>query len=161
MGADEVFDHNGDLEELARKINIDTNNKLTLAWDCRPTANSGRFCAHAMSSSRKGVYCSIQPGTKSDSLKEFNKMVDAGFTIGYTAFGETFTRAGRTYEAKDEDVKFAESFWEITSQLLEEKKLRIANIKIDQGGSGLEGVIAGLEYLRQGKVSGAKLVYRI
>ncbi|KAJ5495548.1 hypothetical protein N7539_000664 [Penicillium diatomitis] len=161
MGADVVWDYHTDVEVLAKEIQAYTNNKLTLVWDCRPTADSGRLCALAMSDREKGLYCSVQPGTKADSLKTFNPLVDAGFTIGYTAFGESFTRAGRTYEAKPEDVKFAENFWAMSSKLLAAGKLKVSNITLNRGGEGLDGVINGLEDLKQGRVSGTKLVYTV
>lgn len=159
LGADAVFDYHEDVETLAREIKIHTNGNLTIAWDCRPGPDSGRLCALAMSNSRKGMYATLQPRTPRDHLHSINPMVDAGFAVGYTVFGEPFIRAGRRYEARPEDAAFAIDFWEHAQQLLVARKLKTPRLEINRGGVGLSGIVHGLEELRLGHVSGRKLVY--
>lgn len=50
-------------------------------------------------------------------------------------------------------------FWRLTQRLLEEGLLRAPPIEIGKGGLG--GVFEGLQRMREGGVSGVKLVYRI
>lgn len=160
LGADAVFDYHTDNDALAQEIKALTKNKLVLAWDCSPTAESARLCAQAMSDTDKGLYSSLLP-VDQNIVKTANPKVGTDATIGYTAFGETFTRYGRTFEAKPEDWEFAQMFWELSGELLANGKVKVARTAVDQGGSGLEGVLKGLDDLKQGRVSGTKLVYRI
>ncbi|EOA88337.1 uncharacterized protein SETTUDRAFT_168286 [Exserohilum turcica Et28A] len=161
LGADAVFDYHDDVETLAGEIKKHTKGNLTIAWDCRPGPESGRLCALAMSDSEKGMYATLQPRTPHDHLHGTNPMVDTYFTIGYTVFGEPFTRAGRRYEARPEDAAFAKDFWEFGQDLVAAGKVKIPRLEINRGGSGLKGVIQGLETLRLGQVSSKKLVYTL
>jgi len=52
-------------------------------------------------------------------------------------------------------------FWEVAEKLFAEKKLIPHPQKVNLEGEGLEGVLKGLQIMRDGKVSGFKLVYRI
>lgn len=160
LGADAVFDYHTDNDTLAQEIKALTKNRLTLAWDCSPTPESARLCAQAMSDTEKGVYSSLLQADQ-NVIKTANPKVDTDWTLGYTAFGETFSRYGRVFEAKPEDHEFAQMFWEFSSKLLANGKVKVARTAVDQGGSGLEGVLKGLDDLKQGRVSGTKLVYRI
>lgn len=161
LGADVTYDYHTESDALAREIKTLTENKLFYAWDCSPTPDSARVCALAMSDSEKGLYSSLAPVDAEKIVKPANSLVDTDWTIGYTAFGETFTRGGRVFEAKPEDSKFAKMFWELSAKLLAEGKVKVARMAVDQGGSGLKGIFKGLEDLKQGRVSGTKLVYRI
>lgn len=160
LGADAVYDYHVDSETLAQQIKDFTKGKLTLAWDCSPTEESARLCALAMSNSEKGKYSSllrIDP----DFLKKVNPVVESDWTLGYSAFGETFSRYGHTFKANPEDREFAGMFWELSRGLLADGRIKVAKITLDQGGKGLEGVLKGLDDMKQGRVSGTKLVYKI
>ncbi|ROV99439.1 hypothetical protein VMCG_06347 [Cytospora schulzeri] len=161
LGADAVFDYHTPADELAAEVRAYTDNKLTLAWDCSPTAESARLCALAMSDSLEGAYGSLIP-VPSDVIRAANpKVVKSGFTMGYSAFGEDFSRGGRAFAAKPEDAAFAAKFWDLSRDLLAQGKVKVARFELDRGSKGLEGVITGLEDLREGKVSGTKLVYTV
>ncbi|KAK2613982.1 hypothetical protein N8I77_000847 [Diaporthe amygdali] len=160
LGADAVFDYHTPVEELAKEIKAHTNNNLTLSWDCSPTPESARLSALAMSDSQPGVYGSLLP-IKDEVLKSANPSVSSGFTMGYTALGEAFKRHGREYPQKPEDAKFGKAFWELTEDLLSKGKFKAARMSVNRGGEGLEGVLKGLNDLKEGKVSGTKLVYTL
>ena len=110
-------------------------------------------------SSSGGSYRSLL-GVKDDIVKDVNPHVDNGFTFAYTIFGETFDK-GWTTPAKPADFEFGKTFWELSRQLLAEGKVRTVSPEVNRGGSGLEGVLVGLEELKQDKVSGTKLVYTL
>lgn len=160
LGADAVYDYHTDIEKLAQEIKDFTKNKLTLSWDCSPTEESARLCALAMSDSEKGTYSSLL-FIDANVVKKANPLVESDFTLGYTIFGEEFSRYGKTFKAKPEDREFAGMFWGKCRSLLADGKIKVANMAIDQGGKGLEGVLKGLDDLKQGRVSGTKLVYRL
>ena len=50
-------------------------------------------------------------------------------------------------------------FWEISSKLIASAQLAVHPPKV--GKDGLQGVLDGMEKLREGKVPGVKLVYRV
>ncbi|KAG6366717.1 hypothetical protein INS49_000896 [Diaporthe citri] len=160
LGADAVFDYHTPAEELAKEIKAQASNHLTLAWDCSPTPESTRVSALAMSDSQPGVYGALLP-VKDEALKSANPNVSGGSTMGYTVFGEAFSRHGRDYPAKAEDRKFGTAFWELSGDLLSQGKFKVARTSVNQGGEGLGGVLKGLDDLKEGKVSGTKLVYTL
>jgi len=52
-------------------------------------------------------------------------------------------------------------FWETSRELLEQGKLKVHRPAVNKYGKGLEGAIKGMDAMRQGKVSGEKLVFTI
>lgn len=149
-----------DPDTLAAQIRdiVGDGSKLTRAWDCSPTADSARACALAIEGS--GKYSGILAVDRG-VFEAANDKVTSEVTLGYSIFGQTFSRGGRTFEAKPEDRVFAARFWEESRILLAEGKIKPARRAVNRGGSGLEGVLRGLDELKQGKVSGTKLVYTI
>lgn len=81
--------------------------------------------------------------------------------MAYTAMGEPYTKFGQDVAAVPEDYRKASEFFEIAGKLLAEGKLKAHPPKVNEGGAGLEGVLKGLQTMREGKVSGFKLVYQI
>jgi hypothetical protein len=61
--------------------------------------------------------------------------------------------------AKPQDFEFAKTFWELATKLLASQQLTVHPVKTGKGG--LEGVLDGMNQLKEGKVSGVKLVYRV
>ncbi|KAJ3499199.1 hypothetical protein NLG97_g517 [Lecanicillium saksenae] len=161
LGADVLLDYHEPADELVKKVKAVVGDELTLAWDCSPNEKFQEVAALSLSSTKKGTYATVNPGTPADFLQGKNPMVETKFQLGYTAFGESFARGQYVFPASREDAEFAGAFWERSEKLLQDKKLRPTRATINQGGPGLEGVIAGLEDLRQGKVSGTKLVYAL
>lgn len=95
-----------------------------------------------------------------DEIHAINPKVEAAVTMAYSVFGTPFQR-GLTSEGRPEDNEFAKKFRDLSEKLLQEGKIKAPKIELNRGGSGLEGVLVGLEELRQGKVSAAKLIYTI
>lgn len=58
-----------------------------------------------------------------------------------------------------DDYKIASEFAGVAERLYAEGKLRAHPPKV--GSPGLEGVLEGIQTLKEGKVSAAKLVYRV
>lgn len=69
--------------------------------------------------------------------------------------------AGTYVEAVPERAQIASEFWELAGKLFAEGKFVAHPPKVDLGGAGLEGVLSGLQTMRDGKVSGFKLVYHL
>lgn len=160
LGADEVHDYSSDLDALAKDINSRTDNKLTLAFDCSPTEASAQLCAKAMSTTVKGTYCAILR-VEPKVIASANPKVEPRFILAYSIFGAAFKRYGFEFPAKPEDLEFGIRWWEVTRETLAAGKVKTARMDVNRGGEGLEGVVKGLQELKDGKVSGTKLVYTI
>ncbi|KAF9878689.1 hypothetical protein CkaCkLH20_03589 [Colletotrichum karsti] len=158
LGASAVFDYNS--PTVAADIRAHTGDNLKLAWDC--TGFGGLICAGALSSSRGGKYATIVGATKREELLAVNPKVDGPHaTLMYSVFGERFVKGGSETPAKPEEFEFAKMFWEVARGLLEEGRVRAPKVFANRGGSGLEGVLKGMDELRGNKVSGGKLVYTL
>jgi hypothetical protein len=132
---------------------------LTLAWDCIATEDSARICAAALSTTREGHYRSLLR-LPDAAVKKANAKVDNGMTLAYTMFGEPFDK-GIPTPAVPADFEYGVKFWELARELLAAGKIKPAKADVNRGGKGLDGVLVGLKELKDGKVSGAKLVYTL
>ena len=81
------------------------------------------------------------------------------FFLGYSASRERYFIEGTEYPASPEDFAFMVDFMALVEPLLEEGKIIPHPASVRFGG--LEGIISGMKELKQGKVSGQKLVYII
>ncbi|KAI0535814.1 GroES-like protein [Xylaria digitata] len=160
IGADHVFDYKS--PTVGTDIRALTGNKLKYAWDC--TGYGAEISAAALSDNEEGgrpKYSTIIP-VKREVFDKLNPVVDGPyFTLGYDAFGVEFPRLGSTHIPDPEEVAFATRFWDLTRELLESGKLTPLKPEVNRFGAGLEGVILGLDELRNDRVSGTKLVYTL
>ncbi|KAI8635374.1 GroES-like protein [Xylariaceae sp. FL1651] len=161
-GADHVFDYKS--PTVGADIRALTANKLMYAWDC--TGYGGAICAAALSDGEgeggsKPTYATIIP-VEREVFDKANPVVDGPhFTLGYDAFGVAYPRFGTTYEPDPEEIEFARMFWNLTQELLASGALKPLRPEVNRLGSGLEGVVRGLDELRNDRVSGTKLVYTL
>ncbi len=81
-------------------------------------------------------------------------------TLAYTAFGDPYNKGWAILEEGDtKDFEFAKRWVAVTERLIQEGRIQPHTPKIGQGG--LEGVLKGLELLKEDAVSGQKLVYEL
>ncbi|KAK3670644.1 hypothetical protein LTR78_009479 [Recurvomyces mirabilis] len=151
LGAEEAFDYND--KDVSKKIRDYTSDSLTKVFDCISEGASPNISAEAISSSKGGVVTYLLP-TKHDRADVENKM-----TLAYTIMGESFKFGPQPFEGKKEDLDFGSKFWEISRRLLEKGSVKVHPVQVEAGG--LEGVFEGMKMLKEGKVSGKKLVYKI
>ncbi|KAK5078520.1 hypothetical protein LTR64_003067 [Lithohypha guttulata] len=152
LGADAVYDYRD--SDCAKKINKDTNDSLKLAWDTISLEPSAKICSEALSSDSSGArYGSILP------VKLPRDGVETTMTFMYTIFNDPFEKAGRQTPAVPEDFEFAKKFFDITEKMLAEGKLKTHPEQV--GPKGLEGALQGMQDLKNDKVTGKKLVYRV
>ncbi|KAK5164025.1 uncharacterized protein LTR77_010116 [Saxophila tyrrhenica] len=149
LGADEAFDYND--PECAEKIRKYTNDSLHTVLDCIG-GDTGSKVSTGSISSKGGQICSIVPGT------EYNrKDVRAVPLLAYKIRGEPW-KLLEDMPATVEDYQFGQIFFRLAVKLLGEGKVKVHPPRV---GKGLEGALDGLDEMRQGKVSGQKLVYSI
>ncbi|KAJ5281267.1 hypothetical protein N7478_006639 [Penicillium angulare] len=150
-GADDVFDYRSPtaVEDIIRAYpDIDR------AMDCFSEGESTEFCANVVRKNRGWVVTLLDSGkTELDGVK-------VEFLLGYTAFGAEFQwlapvgpKFGKIPTDRDALRRFYASLPKV-SQLL--KPLPLKDID-----GGLENLSVGLDLLRQGKVSGTKLIARL
>ena len=114
--------------------------------------DSSRFCDNALST-EGGDYSSLLP------VKLERENVKDRFTLAYTVIGEGFDFGPNPFPAKPEDKAFAEGFLPIAEKILADGKFKVHPPKVLPGG--LKGVLEGLQAMKEGKVSGEKLVYNV
>lgn len=161
LGVDLALDYHEDTDTLVEKIRDVTGDDLLLAWDCSPNKTFPQVAGRALSQSKKSIYATVSPLTPADFLKDMNPLVETKFQLGYTAFGETFTRMGTEFPAAKEDAEFATAFWAHSEPLLADGRIKPTRYTLNRGGEGWAGVVHGLEELHNGRVSGTKLVYTV
>ena len=103
-------------------------------------------------SSKGGIYNTI--GMSSIDRPDVENI----FTRGQTPLGEAFTFMGQTIPADTAAFEQGKKFLLLAEKLIAEKKIKSAPVEI---GDGFEGVLDGMNKLRQWQVSGKKLVYKI
>ncbi|OCK73716.1 oxidoreductase-like protein [Lepidopterella palustris CBS 459.81] len=151
LGADQVFDYNS--ANVGAEIRKATNDNLGLVFDCISEGSSPAICAASIGSAG-GKYSTLL------YVKDFPRSdVSNALTVAYTAVGDAFSAGDYNIPAKPEDYEFAVKFWKVTERLLNEGKIKAHPVKVMEGG--LAGIPAGLQELKDGKVRGVKLVYRI
>ncbi|KEF57716.1 uncharacterized protein A1O9_05634 [Exophiala aquamarina CBS 119918] len=152
LGADEVFDYND--ADVGLKIRGYTNDRLLLVWDIISTEASAQICAKALSSGSKSCKYASFLGNCSPRDE-----VESIGTNLYTIWGEDFRSGCTEWPAVREDFEWGTKFMELTERLLAKGQLKPHKCTVREGG--LNGVLQGLEDLKNNKVSAEKLVYQI
>lgn len=129
---------------------------VAYAMDCIGDKRSVEVCCEALREAGEGgpkpKYTTIIP------TELPRKDVTYGLTVAYTAFGQAMLLGGgKEKPAKEEDKEFAVGWLREVQGLLAAGKLKVHPPEVRDGG--LEGVLEGLKDLKEGKVSGKKLVY--
>lgn len=160
LGADAVFDYHS--SSCAADIKSFTQNKLRYSWDC--IGNGAETCAAAMSDTERSFYGTINPpnAKSTEAMKEINPKIDGPrFTLGYDAVGESYDFVGKVIPPKLAEMEYARAFIDLSRKLLATGVVKPVHVSVNQTGSGLEGALKGLDELKSGRVSGAKLVYTL
>ena len=156
LGADAAFDYNS--PTVVEDIKAWGNNAINLVWDCVVTPDTTKICVGALSDAGGRYQCLLFPDA--ELAKSINPKVEIGVSLAYTIFGEEFKK-GKVFPASAEDFERGKAFWELSQTLLAEGKVKPVKPEVNRGGKGLEGVLIGMDELKQNKVSGGKLVYTI
>ena len=157
LGADAVFDYSDPC--CSEKIRQHTTDELHIVFDCVSKGQSTDISIKSMSPDG-GIYSALDP-VSSEKIASLNPKVRSKATVAYSALGEGMSLGGNDLPAKPQDFEFARSFWEVARMLLANGKLKVHRPSVNESGSGLEGVLGGLQLGREGKISGRKLVYTI
>ena len=154
FGADHVLDYKS--PTLADDVLKIVGGQLKYALDCHADDASTVLCARLLNV--EGARLTSLLIGKEEVARAANPNIQTYAPLGYAVFGEEFW-FGKTIDASPEDYEWGQKTMELSEGLFAEGKLKPPRIFLNQGGSGLEGVLAGLEDLKNGKLSGGKLVY--
>lgn len=157
LGADAAFDYKD--PSCSQQIKDYSKDSIKYAMDCISEGSSTSIAVSSLSSSG-GVYTTLLP-VPEDEVRKINDKVQNKSTLGYTVVGESFKFGPHEMPAKPEDFEFGKMFWDLSKGLLEKGLIRVHKPTVDKFGSGLKGVVEGMDFMRQGKVSGEKLVFTI
>ncbi|KAJ5280553.1 Protein TOXD [Penicillium angulare] len=150
LGADIVYDYKD--PKSAAEVHKYSDDKLKLAVDCIGSQASGKFCEEVISTSG-GDYCTLV------RVKLERPDINYHWVLAYTCFGEPVKMGEIAIPALPEHKANAEKFAVLAEGLLAEEKLKTHPSRVGKGG--LNGVLDGLDLMRNGKVSGEKLVYNV
>lgn len=158
LGADVVFDSRS--PTTGADIRAYTQNKLYYAWDTIGEHGSPQACMDALASSavegQKIRYGTISaaPGWEPPRSDVVYTM-----TVGYTAWGEAIDTQGWVFPAQPDHLTFITKWIVFVEGLLKEKKIRPHRLEVREGG--FEKILSGLEDMKNGKISGVKVVYHV
>ncbi|PVH99799.1 putative zinc-binding oxidoreductase ToxD [Periconia macrospinosa] len=155
-GADVVLDYNS--PTCAADICRQTESKLYYAFDIISDSASAKLCADALSTdsaTRQPLYSPLRAASETFPRDD----VKSTFTFAYTSTGEPYEGGSIHLPPSREDFEYTKKFVRIVEKLLEQNKIKMHPIELKMGG--WQGVLAGVDELRQAKVSGKKLVFRI
>lgn len=160
-GADEVFDSRD--PDVGRQVYEASNGSITKVLDNVAKTSTAAICAEAFppafaatgagSGEERRIYCSLL------NRKCPRDDVESVFFLGYSMNGESYILETDEFPAEPEALEFARKWILLAERLWAEGKWKSHPEKV--GGGGLLGCIEGMEELRQGRVSGVKLVYRV
>ncbi|TLD11194.1 hypothetical protein PgNI_05201 [Pyricularia grisea] len=153
-GAKEVFDRND--KECAQKIKNYTNNNLKYALDCITSVESTLLCFAAIGRAG-GKYVSLDPWQEHAATR---KVVKCDFTVGPRVFGEGCTwPAPYGSEPDDELREFGVKLWNVARDLVAQGKLKNHPLRVLDGG--FEAIMAGMDLIKDKRLSGEKIVVRM
>lgn len=153
-GADAAFDYHD--PSCADDIRRHTGGSLAYALDCITDLASMKICYAALGSAG-GRYTALNPFPLRGHTR---RDVRPDYVLCYTIFGKPiFLPRPFGRPARPKDRAFAEAWCESTQKLVDAPGVLLPH-PVSQH-SGLAEISAGLDYVRQGKVSATKLVYEV
>lgn len=151
LGADHIYDYNS--PSCAPSIRKITKNRLVHVFDTISTPETAEICCNAIGS-QGGKYAGL------NSIEELPREDVANLRVlAYTAFGEAFDLGGENIPANPKEFDFAVKFMAMAQGLLWQGRIKPHPQSVRTGG--WSGILDGLQEMREGKVSGVKLVYPV
>ncbi|KAB8291214.1 hypothetical protein EYC80_009901 [Monilinia laxa] len=151
LGANHVLDYHD--STCGANIRCLAKNELHHVFDTIATPSSAQICADALSTSADNLYVNLV-GVKMprDDVKNI-------FFLGYSVTGEEYEIEGDIWPAAYEDFELGKKMFVLLEGLLENGMIR--NHPLRTMNDGLARILEGMSDMKEGKVSGEKLVYRI
>ncbi|KAJ3555876.1 hypothetical protein NM688_g2337 [Phlebia brevispora] len=154
FGADVVLDYRD--PEVLSKIKDLTGGSLHHALDTIATEQTQLLSVKVLGPGPGRAVFIMVPEA---AAAQFRKDVEVKHTLIYTTLGLSFNLLGNTYPVLPEHRDHMAAFLEKVPAFVSSGDIKPNPVKLWDGG--LDGVNAGLEYMREGKNSAAKIVHRI
>ncbi|KAG9096729.1 hypothetical protein FS749_007852 [Ceratobasidium sp. UAMH 11750] len=160
LGADVTVDYRS--SDVVEQIQKATGNTLKFAFDTISEGESQLICVKSLAPAPEGatpgkVVVVLKPNKEAKALR--NDVV-IQHTLAYTVFGRSFSyHSGAQFPASAEDHNHMASWMPKITDLVNSGKVKPNPVKLWPGG--LEAINDGLQYMREGKVSAAKIVYNV
>ncbi|CZR58351.1 related to toxD gene [Phialocephala subalpina] len=152
FGAEEVFDYND--PNCAADIRAYTKNSLKYVLDCIATSSTIKLC-YAAIGRLGGKYTALEMPPLAAGLRQ-NIKLDR--ILGMMVLGKEIELSEGYHRPADPECHaFGLKWYKLVQELIDEGKLRPHPYKVMDGG--FEGILEGLDLLREGKNQGTKLVY--
>lgn len=153
-GADKVYDYKS--PDCAQKIRSDTGNLLEYTIDCFAEDSSMRFCYAAIGRAG-GHYTALNP--YNDRLAT-RKVITPDWILATYITGEG-SKWPAPYASEPEPRlrEMADLLFPRIQRLMDGGKIQPHPVKLEDGG--LPGLLDGVQKIRNGGVSGQKLVYAL
>ncbi|KAL9095163.1 MAG: hypothetical protein Q9165_002419 [Trypethelium subeluteriae] len=153
-GAEKAFDYNS--ASCAEEVRAYTKNSCDYALDCITEASTMEVCYGSIGRAG-GRYCGLEPFPERQHTR---KIIKPDWILGLTIYGKRIALDG-VYGRDEcpEDFKFGKEWFATCQRLVDQSKIRHHPVR--KGEAGFEGILAGIDTLRKGFVSGQKLVYQI
>jgi aspyridone synthetase trans-acting enoyl reductase len=154
FGAAKAFDYHSPSCRVS--IRAYTKGKLQHALDCITDSQSIRVCYAALGT-KGGKYTALEPPAKQAKDR---KELQSDWVMALTIFGKAVDLKGPFgRDAAPEDMDWAKSWYRKAEELVAGGTIRPHPAKEMPGG--WPEVLEGIDLLRNGKVRGEKLVYRV
>ncbi|KAG8709048.1 hypothetical protein FRC09_000899 [Ceratobasidium sp. 395] len=160
LGADFTVDYRA--SDVVEKIQNATGNTLKFAFDTISEGESQFICVKSLAPASEGttpgkVVVVLAPNKEAVALRSD---VVIQHTLIYTVFGRSFGYHPKAqFPASAEDHNHMASWMPKLTELVNAGKVKPNPVKLWPGG--LEAVTEGFQYMREGKVSAAKIVYNV
>ncbi|EME40775.1 hypothetical protein DOTSEDRAFT_65424 [Dothistroma septosporum NZE10] len=154
FGADKCFDYND--PGCGAAIREHSGNALDYVLDCITTESSAQICYQALGRCG-GKYVGLEPLPESTNKRK--AVVPDWILVSWLTGQKISWPAPFGTDGMPEAKAFAERFFPFIHALFTDGWFKAHPIREEPGG--LEGLLDGVMLLRQGKIRGQKLVYRI
>ena len=146
-----MFDYHA--PTCADEIRAYTKNSLKYALDCITTLSTMLLCYKAIGR-LGGFYTALELPPQLPGLR---KSVKQDWVMAQTLFGKEVALSDGYHHAPNEaHVKFGLEWAKIVQDMMNQGELKSHPVRILEGR--FDGIMAGLDILREGKISGQKLV---
>ncbi|KAI0748415.1 GroES-like protein [Daedaleopsis nitida] len=154
LGASAVFDYHD--PDVVAKIKDVTRDSVRAAFDTISVKESQAICATVIAPGG-GKIMHILPVQQDVTARTD---VERSSTIIYSSLGRAYTyRTGQHAPAMPEDRAHMVKFLRKLPKLVQDGKIKPLPIKLWEGG--LDAIPDGLQYMKEGRVSAEKIVYRL
>lgn len=154
FGPDHVLDYKAD--DTIANIKALTKNGLRWAVDCISNTASMQYCYQVIGRAG-GCYVALEP--YSEAVAKTRKVIKADFVLSLNLLGEVPWPEPHYKPEDQEVVKFGREMAVLVNQMLEKGLVRTPDLLVRN--DGLEGILQGMQDIRESKISGKKLIYAL